>query len=183
MKVLVIGGSNRVWDEVDEAKSITDFDSIVCVNVSGTVFVGRVDHWVSFHTLLLPKWIERRAQAQLPPALNYWTSDYKGKGRPKTEVAGFPLKQIRCDGGSSGLIATKVALHIGGTHVILAGIPMDADRAHFDSEAPWKEATAYREAWLASLPGLKDRVRSMSGWTAELLGMPSVSWLNAKGTN
>jgi hypothetical protein len=36
---------------------------------------------------------------------------------------------------------------------------------------------SYRKGWERKLPDIKDRVRSMSGWTKELLGKPTKGWL------
>lgn len=91
-----------------------------------------------------------------------------------------PLKMgpMQKDVGSSGHFALKVALQdLGFDKAVLCGIPMNAEGRHFFNPRPWKVAHAYQQAWVDTLPLIKDRVRSMSGWTAELLGKPDAEWL------
>ena len=86
-------------------------------------------------------------------------------------------------GGSSGLLAVTVALELGKENqdqlrIVLAGVPMDPAAGNFRAPSvPWAEATVYHPAWEERAEALKKNVRSMSGWTAELLGKPTAAWL------
>src|SRR5690606_41623878 len=82
--------------------------------------------------------------------------------------------------GSSGLLAMIVALDALGCHrVALCGVPMD-NRPHFRESRvhvpgkPWGAARTHRRAIERVLDRLRGRVRSMSGWTRDVLGEPSV---------
>lgn len=70
--------------------------------------------------------------------------------------------------GSSAMLGLKVGLRLGYRKIVLTGVPMDAGHyAHF--QVGWR--------WIADL--LKCcPVRSMSGFTRELLGGYSEAWLN-----
>jgi hypothetical protein len=70
--------------------------------------------------------------------------------------------------GSSALLGVKIALRLGYRKIILAGVPLNEGHyAHF--QIGW--------TWIADL--LKCcPVRSMSGFTRELLGAPTEEWLN-----
>ncbi len=70
--------------------------------------------------------------------------------------------------GSSAMLGLKVGLRLGYQKIILAGVPLNEDRyAHF--QVGWR--------WIADL--LKCcPVRSMSGYTRELLGAYTEEWLN-----
>ena len=73
-------------------------------------------------------------------------------------------------GGSSGLYACQVAQALCFRKAVLCGVPMTSDPRFFDP-APWAGSARYRQAWARH----KDRlgfVRSMSGWTRDLLGEP-----------
>lgn len=76
--------------------------------------------------------------------------------------------------GSSGLYAVWVALQLGFTNILLAGIPIDASPHYYGEDAPalGRFLPHYREGWLNAQKDLDGRVRSMSGWTKELLGGP-----------
>lgn len=75
--------------------------------------------------------------------------------------------------GSSGLFAVKVALiDLGYEDVVLCGVPMTAT-PHFDDNVPWPEVDLFKLGWEQALPQIDGRVRSMSGWTRELLGAPN----------
>jgi hypothetical protein len=87
---------------------------------------------------------------------------------------------IDVHGGSSGMLATFVALKEGASRVILCGIPMSPDMQHYHDVKkgrPWLEAKKYHRHWVGAEQEMADRVRSMSGWTATLLGQPTKEWL------
>lgn len=89
--------------------------------------------------------------------------------------------------GTSGLFAVQVAIKtLGFAGVIVAGVPIDHVAGTTYKLEPryagkWANGyeDRYRSGWRLALPHIKDRVRSMSGWTKELLGAPSKQWIEA----
>jgi len=163
---LVIGSAGGVWEEVAEAKRLYCFDCIIAINSAGVSYPDAFDHWVSYHIDLFPHWIDLRKKAGYPDVTSFWSSVFRGATiHHKTK---FPVQRIPCNGGSSGLIATLVGLKLCQS-VVLTGVPLDPNRAHFDLPGSWDEAILHRKAWETYLPELKGRVTSMSGWTKELL--------------
>jgi hypothetical protein len=76
--------------------------------------------------------------------------------------------------GSSALLGTMAAIHLGYTKIIISGCPLigqDKTKAKFSY-------TTFQKGWEHRKPELKDYVRSMSGFTKELLGLPTLDWLN-----
>lgn len=73
--------------------------------------------------------------------------------------------------GSSALLGTLAALKLGYTRIILCGCPLtgknDKGGAYESFRVGWEQKQAF----------LAGRVRSMSGWTQELLGVPTEEWL------
>jgi hypothetical protein len=61
--------------------------------------------------------------------------------------------------------------------VVLAGIPMTNAAGHYDETGDWNEAHKYQREWKEKVKVLEGRVKSMSGWTQELLGAPTLEWL------
>jgi hypothetical protein len=81
------------------------------------------------------------------------------------------------DGGSSGLFALKVALvDLGYDRAVLCGIPMDTQK-HFFGGDDWRSATSHRLGWEQAFPVIKDKVRSLSGYTERKFGRPTVEWV------
>lgn len=135
--------------------------------------MGRLDHWVTMHPELFPLWTEARRRAGHRPAGQLWHARHRVDAKPGS----LPIESW---GGSSGLLCVALALHLGCDRVVLAGVPMDKMARHYDCAQPWMEARQYHPAWERHLPRMRDKVRSMSGWTRELLGAPDRGWLNAE---
>jgi len=146
--------------------------TLVAVNHAAMLYPGPVDHWATFHCELMPRWITERKACGLPDVDSYWTAER----RPAP--AGISWSRAPNWGGSSGLLAVSVALMLGAHKVVCCGIPLDVDQAHFDDPAgkPWREGGGYRRGWSEHKHEM-GRVRSMSGWTADLLGRPDADWL------
>ncbi len=185
MNILVIGRGKGVWEEIEQAKRLCAFDQVVAINRIGVDYPDKINHWASFHANRFfakivmrggfqiddSDWVRLRRAKGYPDADYYWTST-----KTAYRIGNSPLRTVECEGGSSGLIGVMVALYVGGTRVVLAGIPMAQEYEHYDHPGPWIEAKDYRKAWLDVLPKLRN-VRSMSGWTKELLGAPTEDWL------
>lgn len=82
--------------------------------------------------------------------------------------------------GTSVLYAVRIALAHGAERVAVAGAPLD-EGPHFDHDGTLRpHLTQYRLSWSRYTDELGGRVRSLSGWTRDLLGHPlDGGWLNA----
>jgi hypothetical protein len=174
--VFVLGGARCVWTDIEAAASLVQQpDTVVVVNDIGIVY-PRADAWATYHPELMAHWRAQRAANQLEPATSYWTtSEYPA-------CAAYPeFKVLPVAGGSSGLLGACVAIALGARHVILCGVPIDHGMAHWhdrDKGQAWAEGSSYREGWVDRKAALTGRVRSMSGFTRELLGAPDKAWLS-----
>jgi hypothetical protein len=80
--------------------------------------------------------------------------------------------------GSSSLLAAMSAVDLGYLKIVLIGCPLEGVN---DKNYPY---TVFRKGWQAHVNKLEKRVRSMSGWTAEFLGEPTLEWVrNENGIN
>jgi hypothetical protein len=113
--------------------------------------------------------LHRRRQAGLNRPQTWAHKPYRGIDRSTPDWA-----------GSSGLFAVKVAIEEGFERIVLAGVPMTAEGAHYYDAKVWTAAHVFHSGWNHRLPQIKDIVRSMSGWTRELLGEPTRDWLAAR---
>ncbi len=171
---IVLGGSNAVWAELEQARSLAPDAIIIGTNHAARDVDGRLDHWATMHGELLPAWMNDRAEAGRSPAGQLWTANHRLCSTPG-------VRRIASVGGSSGLLAVRVALTIGSARIMLCGVPMCQNGRHYDRTAKWQEARQYLSAWEAQLPRLTGKVRSFSGETARMLGVPDRAWLYGDG--
>lgn len=179
---LVLGGAATLWDDVEGALQLGEFDGVVACNDAVAAWPGDLEAAVSYHAEKWPLWIERRRRKGLrAPARLFGHAEFSSSILSHKSVEGVEFVEPRFAGqretGSSGLFALKVALvDLGFDKAVLCGIPLDA-RPHFFDHAAWTAFDAHRAGWTEALPQLRDRARSMSGWTSRLLGEPTQDWL------
>lgn len=175
---LILGRAVTVWEEVAAAKALVDFDYVLVTGPVAVDYPDEIDAWVWFHTELFEDFAKRRARKGYLPVKSYWGSKFRGRVRPRGSI---DVQYTSWGGGgSSGLLATMIALdHFKVDRVALAGIPMAALGGQYDSVKKWTEAVKHHPAWETALPKLQGRVRSFSGWTLEHLGgkPPTREWL------
>lgn len=164
---VVLGGAAGAWDELSRASAIQPIRYLVAVNDAASHYPGHLDAFVTLHPEKLSGWLGARRTAGLPePAtvIAHTTAPLV------TEVVDYQWPG-QTGSGSSGLFAAKIALERTALPVVLCGVPMQAERAHFFNDQPWGEVDQFHAAWeWAHKDERLARVRSMSGWTAELLG-------------
>lgn len=178
---LVLGGAGCVWEDVDAALALGEFSGVVACNDVGAAWPGKLDAWVSLHPEKFGIWSAQRVAAGYPfPGAILAHEEASGrKGLPAcvTGRTNFRFPGQR-ESGSSGLFALKVALvDLGFDKAVLCGVPMDAGPGHFFDPAAWRAAVSHRRGWHDVIPTLKNKARSMSGWTREQLGAPTSSWI------
>ncbi len=172
---VILGGAACLWNDLAAARDLFTPDLVIATNNAGADYEGAVDHWCSFHAELLPRWIAEREAAGRPPAGCYWTVE-----RRNAPASPLALQRVPNWGGSSGLVAVTVAVErLGCSHVVCCGVPLDMMAAHYHDPKPWRDAGNYRKAWKTRQVQLT-AVRSMSGWTRELLGAPNREWLHGR---
>lgn len=171
----VIGGAACVWEDLKRARNLCVPDIVAVVNDMGVDYAGKIDYWVSYHSDRLAKWADQRKKKGLPPPAQFWS------GLAPVRFAPRKLRHHTNRGGSSGMLGAYVALDEGqATHVILIGVPINPEMPHYHSHnrnQAWKDGKNYQRHWRQKYDELHGRVKSMSGWTAELLGSPTIEWL------
>jgi hypothetical protein len=169
---IVLGGATSVWSELAAARQLAPEHIVIGTNHAARDFDGPLHSFVSMHAEILGKWIAERRAKGFSDALNLWSAEHRGGGADIHN-----LKRIRNVGGSSGLLAVRVAIEIGADKIILCGVPMCQNGRHYDRSMKWQEAAQYLPAWHTQLPRLKDKVRSFSGETFKMFGAPTREWL------
>ena len=170
MFALILGGANTIWDDYAAAKKCIEPDIIIAINDIGVHF-EHIDHWVTMHPEKMPNWLAaRRKNYEFVPRL--WTAGHK-----LPTPRGFIFNHVWSKGGSSGMLAVRVARHIRCKKILLAGVPMESRYAHFFDSNGWTECDYYKRAWEREWrTGMMKDVRSVSGWTKTLLGAPDADW-------
>lgn len=166
MIALILGGAACVYEDVEAALDLGEFDGVIAAKRVARRWPGRIDAWVSLHAGEKQNLIARRERYGLPPI---------GKLFEVGDVPHLYLGQT--NPGASGLFAVKVALdELGYGRAVLCGVPM-SPTPHFDVPVAWSAADYYQTGWRQALPHIADHVRSMSGWTEQLLGRPDAAWI------
>jgi hypothetical protein len=168
---LILGGGNDVFAEYVEALKLcatagTPWKVFAC-NDMLEAFPGTIDNGVTLHPEKLIGWLSRREAA--------------GKARPVVMWAHRHFANVdqwsRDWSGSVGLFAVKIAREERFRKIICCGVPMNPDAQHFKRKKTWTSANAFRRGWLANARAIRPFVRSMSGWTRDTFGPPTVEWL------
>jgi hypothetical protein len=173
---LVLGGAACLQADIAAALDLGEFDGVVAANDAGAWWPGPLDGWCSLHPQKLGKWSAARAERGYPAAKRLF-----GHQNETRKTAGTEYSDHRFPGqlhsGSSGLFALKVALYdLGFSRAVCCGMPMDMQPHFFDRQG-WQGAKSLKRGWTEALPAIRDQARSISGWTADLLGRPTAEWL------
>ena len=180
---LVVGTARSIWQDLERIPSFQGV-GIVAINDMILRFRGQVHHGVSLHAEEPQLWRALRSAYECDQA-RVETHAYRW-ARPGHEQPDNIWNIEGAGAGTSGLFAVMVALALGYERVVLAGVPLDGSGHFWD--APRAEPTPFgsqfvRSEWIkAKELYFRGRVRSLSGWTAEILnneGTPE-EWINGK---
>jgi hypothetical protein len=167
---LVLGSALCLWDDVEAALSLGPVDGVVAAKGAGVVWKGPLDAWVTLHPDRFVKDYRARQKHGYPdvPVMA------AHRPHPESKMLNLFLEYKFTEqksSGSSGLFAVKVAQHIGFTHQVLCGMPLDKQAGKIGMGARWAGAEGFKRGFKEALPHLTN-TRSMSGWTAQHLGKP-----------
>lgn len=174
MSVAVIcGGAVGVWEQREEAVTMVRAAGLevvaIAINDAGISHPDPLHHWVSLHPEKFQGWEKQRAEREFGGGYQKWSQT----ARPQHGTVAARLWRD----GSSGLTAVDVALNgVGAACAILCGVPLD-DSVNMFRGRPWGQSKRYRRGFQKAMPAFRDRVRSLAGWTQELLGSPDPEWL------
>jgi hypothetical protein len=177
--LIVLGGASCVWKDYQEAQFFCENQhvSLLAINDMIVHSLKDVDYAVTLHPEKVETWLKERESRNLnKPAKVFSFREYYGF---VSDICDYRWDGVdgAYNSGSSGLFSIKVGFELGYERVILCGVPMEQQFGHFFDEKAWEQAEVYRQAWLVNKEKLIDKVRSMSGWTREILGYPSTGWI------
>lgn len=180
MRLVIVGSGRCVWDDLAAVNGLQS--DIMCINDMIMHYPGEIDHIVSCDGYMLKKWWDARR----PPLKN----QFKRYPQFHTVDNDQGLSGVRTwtfqGGGTSGLFACYVGLYLGYDDIILCGVPIDNSGHYFE---PIQMKTNFqreiadsrgrirgdgRRFWINAKEKFNGKVKSMSGFTKELLGSPIV---------
>ena len=186
--LMIIGCGRNVWEDLThypryqygpmqkpyDPMVYHAFD-VMAINEIG-MYLPHVDHWVSMHDDVLRHLSEIRKQLGLAETMLHSNTPL----RPDTHCAccgGMVYWHLAAALGCSGLLAVHIAVLLGYEAILLAGIPADnhGNFYHPATMGGTHGVVRAKERWEAAIrrvPAIAQRVRSLSGWTRELLGAP-----------
>ena len=181
---LVLGGAKELWDDVEALEALLHGPwpgVVVATNNAGVDWPKFIDHWVTRHPEKLHgidpdgtgDWIRKRKENGFPGGYKTW-----GRRAPKL------VDEVVDDwgGGSSGFLSLRVLRHLGCRRAVLCGVPMTVTpHYHGDQKGKdWRHADLHWRSWIRHIHRVEGWARSMSGRSAERLGVPDLDWLLAK---
>lgn len=183
MKAIVLGCAASVHDDYKAATKLFKPDFVVAVNDVGMDWPDYIDHWASCHIQNFPNWILQRASNGFEAAGQLWTNDTKiphlSPAQKSLGYKGAPYFE-----GSSGALGVSVAKAVMAENgvsekdarIVLCGLPLTNGPHYYGGEHDFTWEKQYQSRWQQNQDKLTN-VRSMSGWTADLLGKPTKAWL------
>lgn len=162
---VVVGSGRTVWEDLRARGA--EPAVIFAVNDMITLATDlEVRHGVSHHQDKLAHWLRLRATRGGRPSniTLHSSAAHDGVHRVWPEYR---------SGGSSSLLAVRIARALGHDHVVVAGVPLDA-RGYVwaDPTHQAKDFGRYRQAWIDARAELRGHVFAPSGFLRELLGWP-----------
>ena len=178
--VVVVVGTAPGWrDDLQAAARLlrrqarVEWDTCV-VNYAGIMHLDPVEHWVSIHGQEFGWWIpERQTRGG--------NLDFRAYSSCPTIPEGVEWVRTNATerNGTSALLAVILMRRLGYRRVILAGVHLmgiKTDHEGRDDDRPLG-FEHHQLAWERWAKEIKPDVRSIAGYTAELLGEPTVEWV------
>ena len=129
-------------------------------------YLGRIDYFATYHPSEIAVARERREAAG-------GNTDYKVISHIQHQDLVDEIIPYEPPSGSSSLLGVLAGLNMGYEKIIVAGCPLEGKSSKGAS------CETFRAGWEKKLSMIRNNVRSMSGWTRELLGTPTEDWLNS----
>jgi hypothetical protein len=165
---IVVGGADCVLADIAAARELIGDRAHTTIVVNDMIAdFPAYDVAATLHPDKLRMWLDRRTSKGLAWPAVIWAH------RPANHLV---TKTTPDWAGSSSLFACKIAIETGHDRIIVCGAPMTVTK-HYLRGSFWTSAIGFRRGWTAHRGDIMDCVRSMCGWTAELLGKPTREWL------
>jgi hypothetical protein len=170
---LILGCAENVWEDAIAALELFTPDAYFAVKDMMQKWPLRVDYGITLHPERTDGYLQNRLANGLAAEFPVWAHRHYSSMRKHDSTNDWA--------GSSGLFAVRVALKEGFDKIVLAGVPMDGKFGHITRKEKWTNDVSFRSGWRQRQSEIAPFVRSMSGWTKEILGVPTPEWLAQSG--
>jgi hypothetical protein len=165
--LIIIGSAPCVQEDIAVAlASLHEIDFMLVGLDSVTKYIGQVKYFATYHPAEIQESKERRAKSG---GNTDWTIISHQQHESLVNIV-IPLAG---PSGSSALLGVHAGMQQGYRKIIVCGCPLTGKNDKGQSYE------VFQKGWTAKFNEIKDNVRSMSGWTRELLGAPTKEWINA----
>lgn len=153
--LVVVGTSQNMLYDLEQVDFTHD---VMLINSAALIYDKPCKYIASQHFENMPTWVMGRKKLLM------------GKGFTTISIEPYEcvdlIMELEVHNGSSGLYGILTALKFGYKKIVLCGMGLDSS---FHSR--------FFKTWERIKPNLNDCVRSYSGQTRELLGVPTKQWL------
>jgi len=165
MKPILLIGSAECWEkDLEEAKEIISEFDVMSVGDS-CLYYKEIKFFVTYHPVDIKGY--RLQRIKFGGNLDYRVISHKLK-------TGVDIVENHvAPSGSSALLGAAAAIRMGYKKVILCGCPMIGKVG-----GGYQPYDSFQKGWIARYNEIKSYVRSMSGFTANLLKRPDIWWLS-----
>ena len=164
-KLLIITGSAPcVLEDLARAKELATSYDLLAVGLDAVDKYAEPIKYVStYHPKEIAEIAERRA--------GYGNTDYLVISHQEKPGVDICIKDWWIPSGSSSLLGVQAAQRLGYDKIILCGCPLTGKNK---DEQDYKN---FHSGWQKRLKEISACVRSLSGWTRDLLGAPDDQWI------
>jgi len=161
--ILLIGRSPEWLSDFEKASKLFEEYSVMAIG-GNCLYEDYIDFLATYHERDILLYQPKRRLKKL-------NTDYKVIHHEKRENVDIIIP-YKPPSGSSALLGSLASIKLGYDKIVLCGCPLEGKNEKKSSYSIfWK-------GWKANFEEVKDKVRSMSGWTKELLGEPTGQWIS-----
>ena len=170
-KIIVIGVAPSLEDDIKKLSGIIDLDLLdkiaIGLDCSDRVTFD-IQHMATYHVEELEQFRIRRQKMG-------GNLDFKTHSHKQGADCIWPLVARSPFSGSSAFLGVQAAIGLGYKKVVLCGCPMQGQNLINKRVTDYDK---FQKGWVKFAPSMfGDKVKSMSGFTRDLMGFPTKEWL------
>lgn len=168
--LIIVGCAECVFDDI-KALPVGDFD-YMAINYATGFVKNHIVYAATYH----PFDCDILEQMKYRRILIKGNTDYKVIAHKAGHGVDI-VEPFVAPSGSSAMLGVLAAIRLGYEKIVLCGCPLIGSR---DLLGDVFEFKLFQQGWIAKAGTVRDKVKSMSGWTKDFLGSPTSEWLGIK---
>jgi hypothetical protein len=167
-KIAIIGCAPNWQEDINNLLLLTSKFDVMAIGID-CPYEKEIQYFATYHVLDIGPYKLKRQRLGLN--LDFKIVSYVENIKEKNIFIDF-IFEYESPSGSSAMLGTLAAIEFGYDKIILCGCPLEGINSN---KISYK---IFQKGWIKNQDKVKDKVKSMSGWTASFLGMPNKEWLN-----